>query len=51
MAYKKFALYFKWTDQIVYKIITNIFTQSFKAASFTHFCPSNSLWSNYEMHR
>ena len=51
MAYKSCALYFKLIDQIVYEIITNIFTQSFMLASLTHLCPSNSLRSNYQTHR
>ena len=33
MAYTKFALYFTWIDQIVYEIITNLFTHSFISAS------------------
>ena len=37
---KKFALYFKWIEQVVYDIITNKFTQSFMSASLTHHCPS-----------
>ena len=36
MAYQKISLYFKGNDQIVYEIITNIFTQSFMSASLTH---------------
>ena len=51
MAYKNFALYFQWIDQIVNEIITNIFTQLFISASLAHLCPSNSLWSNYQTHR
>ena len=43
MAYKKFALYFKRFDQIVYEIIANLFTHSFLSVSFTHLNPSNSL--------
>ena len=38
-------------DQIIYEINTSIFTHSFKTASFTHLCPSNSLLSNYQTHR
>ena len=48
MAYKKFALNFKWIDQIVYEIIANLFTHSFLSASFTHLNPSNSLQSNHQ---
>ena len=33
------ALYFKF-----------LYTHSFSSASFTHLNPSNSLWSNYQMH-
>ena len=51
MAYKKFALYFKLIDQIVYEIITNLFTQSFMSAYLTHLCPSNSLRSSNQTHR
>ena len=51
MAYKKFALYFKSIDQIVYEIIANLFTHSFLSVSFTHLNPSNSLRSNYQTHR
>ena len=51
MAYKKFALYFKSIDQIVYEIISNLFTHSFFSVSFTHLNPSNSLRSNYQTHR
>ena len=43
MAFKNFALYFKLIDQIVYKIITNKFTQSSMSASLTHLFSSNSL--------
>ena len=43
MAYKKFALYFKRFDQIVYEIIANLFTHSFLSVSFTHLNSSNSL--------
>ena len=50
MAYKKFAHYFKWIDQIVYEIIANLFTHSFLSASFTHLNPFNSLPSNYQTH-
>ena len=32
MAYKKFALYFKWIDKIVYEIIANLFTHLFLSA-------------------
>ena len=32
MAYKKFALYFKRIDQIIYEIIANLFTHSFLSA-------------------
>ena len=39
MAYKKFELYFKWIDQIVYEIIANLFTHSFLSGSFTHLNP------------
>ena len=46
----KFALYFKWIDQIVHEIITNSLTQSFMSASLSHLCPSNSLQSSYQMH-
>jgi hypothetical protein len=48
MAYKKFELYFKWIDQIVYEIIANLFTHSFLSGSFTHLNPSNSLPLNYQ---
>ena len=51
MAYKNFALYFKRFDQIVYKIIANLFTHSFLSVSFTHLNPSNSLPSNHQTHR
>ena len=51
MAYKKFALYFKRIDQIVYEMIANLFTHSFLLASFTYLNPSNSLRSNHQMHR
>ena len=50
MAYKKFALYFKSIDQIVYEIIANLFTHSFLLVSFTNLNPFNSLWSNYQTH-
>ena len=50
MAYKKFALYFKWIDPIVYEIIANLFTHSFLSGSFTHLNPSNSLPPNYQTH-
>ena len=50
MAYKKFALYFTWIDQIVYVIIANLFTHSFLSDSFTHLNPSNSLPPNYQTH-
>ena len=44
MAYKKFSLYFKSIDEIVYEIIANLFTHSFfLSVSFTHLNPSNSL--------
>ena len=36
MAYKKFALYFKWIDGIVCEINAKLFTHSFLSASFTH---------------
>ena len=51
MAYKKIALYFKRIGQIVYEIITNVFTHSFLSASFTYLNPSNSLQSNHQSHR
>ena len=50
MAYKRFALYFKRIDQIVYEIIANLFTHSFLSASFTRLNPSNSLRSKYQRH-
>ena len=51
MVYKKFALYFKRIDQIVYEIIANLFTHSFLSVSFTHLNPSNSLPTKYQTHR
>ena len=39
MAYKKFALYLKWIDQIVYEIIANLFTHSFLSASLLILIP------------
>ena len=51
MAYKKFLLYFKSIDQIVYEIIANLFTHSFLSVSFTHLNLSNSIRSNYQTHR
>ena len=41
MAYKKYALYFKWIDQIVYKIITNQFTPFPVAVPLAHLCASD----------
>jgi hypothetical protein len=51
MTYKKFALYFKRIDQIVYEIIANLFTHSFLSASCTYLNPSNSHRSNHQTHR
>ena len=41
MAYKKFTLYFKWIDQIIYEIITNQFTPFPVAAPLAYFYASN----------
>ena len=41
MAYKKFTLYFKWIDQIIYEIITNQFTPFPVAAHLAYFYASN----------
>ena len=41
MAYKKFALYFKWIDQIVYEIITNQFTPFPVAEPLAYFYKSH----------
>ena len=50
MAFKKIALYSTIIGQIVYKMITNQFTQFPVAAPLTHICASNLSLLSYSRH-